>query len=134
MRVDAGSRTAGFTLMEVIVSMLLVLLLSQLTLNIILLGYRHIECSARQTLAGAYAASLLEEIKACPGDFIENGEAATVDGSYYAFATPVPEGMSVTVEIKPFSSHVYQVDILITGEGGDSDWEESLYGFVRDST
>lgn len=131
---EAGSREAGFTLIEVIISMLLVLLLSQVVLNVILLGYRHIECSSSKTLAGAYAASLLEEMKARPGDFIENGDTATVDGSYYAFATPVPEGMSAAVKIRPFHSHIYQVDILITGEGGANEWEESLCGFVRDST
>lgn len=128
---DETWEAAGFTLVEVIVSMLLVLLLSQMALNIILLGYRQIECSARQTLAGAYAVSLLEEMKAHPQDFIENGETAIVDGTYYAFATPVPDGMSAAVTIRPFSSHVYQVEILVTGEGGERAWEESVRGFVR---
>ena len=57
---------SGFILIEILVSLVLVYLLSGLVLNVITVGAVSLDSSGHQTLACAYGASLLEEMKAYP--------------------------------------------------------------------
>ena len=73
---------SGFILIEVLVSLVLVYLISGLVLNVITVGTASLGSSGHQTLACAYGASLLEEMKAYPERFRDVSIDKTIDGFY----------------------------------------------------
>jgi len=126
-------KKSGYTLIEVVVSLLLVGLLSQLVLNAIMVGTVGVKASENQTLACAYGASLLEEMKAHPEHYIVFGEACYFHSSETNFLAANPEGVTAEVEVRPTPSfpEIYRVSISIRGESGGRLWEECLLGFIR---
>ena len=123
----------GFILIEVLVSLLLVFLISGLVLNVITVGATSLGSSGHQTLACAYGASLLEEMKADPERYIIPGETCSFKSDAAAFAVSKPEGLAAELEVMPMACcpEIYRVTICITNEQGDRPWEEWLLGFVR---
>lgn len=123
----------GFILIEVLVSLLLVFLISGLVLNVITVGATSLGSSGHQTLACAYGASLLEEMKAYPERFIIPGGNYAFNSDEVAFAVSKPEGLTAELEVMPVGNcpEVYRVTICIGDEQGERSWEEWLLGFVR---
>lgn len=124
---------SGFILIEILVSLVLVYLLSGLVLNVITVGAASLGSSGHQTLACAYGASLLEEMKAYPERFIIIGETCSFNSDEAAFLVSKPEGLTAELEVMPVGScpEVYRVTICISEEQGERPWEEWLLGFVR---
>jgi prepilin-type N-terminal cleavage/methylation domain-containing protein len=127
------SEDSGFTLIEVLVSLLLVYLMSGLVLNVISVGAASLGSSGHQTLACAYGTSLLEEMKAYPERFIIPGGNYAFNSDEVAFAVSKPEGLTAELEVMPVGNcpEVYRVTICIGDEQGERSWEEWLLGFVR---
>ena len=115
------------------VSLLLVGLLSQLVLNAITVGTAGVKASENQTLAYAYGASLLEEMKVHPEHYIVFGQACYFHSSETNFLAASPEGVTAEVEVRPIPTfpEIYRVFISIRGESGGRLWEECLLGFIR---
>mgnify|MGYP000979033730 CR=1 FL=1 len=124
---------SGFTLIEVVISLFLLYLISGVLLNVVTVGTVGLGASQRQTVAWAYGASLLEEMKACPERFIISGDACTVSSEEAAFVTAPPEGMTAQLEVEPVGNvpGVCRVTVRIFGVEGERQWEEYLLGFVR---
>jgi len=126
-------KKSGYTLIEVVVSLLVICLLSQLVLNVMMVGTAGVKASENQTLACAYGASLLEEMKANPEHYIVFGEECYFDSSETTFLAAKPEGVTAEVEVRPTPSfpEIYRVFISIRGESEGRSWEECLLGFLR---
>lgn len=124
---------AGFALIEVVVSLLLVYLMAGVLLNVITVGTAGLSSSQRQTAAWAYGSSLLEEMKAAPERFIIPGEACTLNSREAGFSIVPPGGMKAELIVQPVESvpGVYRVEVRVFSEQGESLWEECLLGFVR---
>lgn len=124
---------SGFILIEVLVSLVLVYLISGLVLNVITVGAASLGSSGHQTLACAYGASLLEEMKAYPERFITPRETCSFNSDAAAFSVSKPEGLAAELEVVPVANcpEIYRVTIWITNEQGEHPWEECLLGFVR---
>lgn len=122
---------AGFTLIEVLVSLGLVYLLSVLVLNVITVSAVGVRSSEHQALAYAYGASLLEEMKAYPEQYLGLGGSFCSDEA--PFLTAKPEGFTAEVKVEPVASfpEIYRMEIYVCGERGGCPWEEYLVGFVR---
>lgn len=132
-RVRLKTGPAGYSLIEVLVSLFLVYLIVGLLLNVVTAGMAGLSSSQRQTIAWAYGSSLLEEMKAHPERFIISGETNVINSREAIFHTLPPEGMTAELEVQPMSNvpGVYRVTVHIFADQGESPWEEYLLGFIR---
>jgi hypothetical protein len=132
-RVRLKTGPAGYSLIEVVVSLFLVYLIVGLLLNVVTAGMAGLSSSQRQTIAWAYGSSLLEEMKAHPERFVIPGGTSTFNSRDAVFGTVPPEGMTAELEVQPMSNvpGVYRVTVHIFADQGESPWEEYLLGFIR---
>lgn len=124
---------AGFTMIEVLLSLLLLYLISGLVANVIAVTSLNINWSGQQTLALAYASSLLEEMKVHPDHYVIIGEHYSVNSDLVSCQAAKPEGMEAQLEVGPVpdTPAIYRVNICVSGERGGRRWEECLLGYVR---
>lgn len=132
-RVRLKTGPAGYSLIEVLVSLFLVYLIAGMLVNAVMAGSMGLNSSQRQTMIWAYGSSLLEEMKAHPERFIISGETNFINSREAIFHTLPPEGMTAEVVVQPVESvpGVYRVTVRIFAVQGESAWEEFLLGFIR---
>lgn len=131
-KVSRGERD-GFTLLEVLISLLLLYMIAGLMVNAMGIGLRGIAFSTRQTLACAYGTSLLEEMKAHPERYVVRGGASSFAGDDGCFAAEPPAGMQAQINLEPLPAipAVYRVNICMSGEQEGEAWQDYLVGYVR---
>ena len=126
-------KEAGFTLVEVVVSLALTLVLITGLLNLLLLGANSVSQGKGRTAACVYAVSLLEEMKARPELLAGVALAGPVKADSMPFIQSHPPGVEAEIDFKPLegAQQLYVVNLKVLTTGGSRQWEECLVGIVR---
>jgi|CZCA01.1.fsa_nt_gi prepilin-type N-terminal cleavage/methylation domain-containing protein len=122
----------GFTLLEVVVSLGLILILITGLLNLLLLGIKNVSLGGGRTAACIYAVSLLEEMKARPEILAGVVESGQVRADSMPFLQSHPPGIEAAINLKPLegAQQLYVVNLKVLTTGGENQWEECLVGVV----
>jgi len=126
-------KEAGFTLVEVVVSLALTLVLITGLLNLLLLGVNSVSQGKGRTAACVYAVSLLEEMKSRPELLAGVALPGPVKADSMPFIQSHPPGVEAEIDFKPLAGtqQLYVVNLKVLTTGGSRQWEECLVGIVR---